>query len=288
MILRGDNAAFLVACLVALFLAYMELAPDGRTAVTFLAVAVVTMGLPHGAIDAWYAERRGFTGDGWQGSVVFYLWYTGLAVLTAVVWFLFPVFSLCVFLLISAWHFSGDWRDHLVSLERLAAGITLVSLPALFHPESVQVLYSALTGEPSSTIVVAQSFSAVVFGVFLFLSILYRAPRQPQFLFESSILLVCAWALPPITFFLVYFCGLHSVRHLLRVLKGAGYRVGLSAFLHTLLAVLIAMTAWIIFPAHIEIEQLLLGTVFIGLASLTVPHMLLHDVLAHLHKAENS
>ena len=48
------------------------------------------------------------------------------------------------------------------------------------------------------------------------------------------------------------------------------------------------MTAWIIFPAHIEIEQLLLGTVFIGLASLTVPHMLLHDVLAHLHEAENS
>ena len=279
MILREDNTAFVVVCGIALSLAFLDFPANTRYELILLVTAVVALGLPHGALDAWYAEDRGFSGDGWRGSLAFYLAYVSLATVTAIAWLLFPATSLCFFLAISAWHFSGDWRDVLTQRERLTAGLTLVSLPALFHPESVELLYEALAVQQATKIVTAQTYIALVSGTLLMISTLRVAPKHPHLLLEISLILVCAWALAPITFFLVYFCGLHSIRHMLRLLDGVSYKVGISALVHCLLAVLAALAVWKVAPAALTIDEYLLSAVFIGLAALTVPHMLIHDVL---------
>jgi hypothetical protein len=66
---------------------------------------------------------------------------------------------------------------------------------------------------------------------------------------------------------------------MLRLLDGVSYKVGISALVHCLLAVLAALAVWKVAPAALTIDEYLLSAVFIGLAALTVPHMLIHDVL---------
>ncbi|WP_213686115.1 Brp/Blh family beta-carotene 15,15'-dioxygenase [Roseicyclus sp.] len=90
---------------------------------------------------------------------------------------------------------------------------------------------------------------------------------------------VAALALPPLLFFIVCFCGLHSVRHFTQTLQSvpkSGQAVLISA-VPSCTVVVIAGIAWVLLPQ--TDVQLSLQIVFIGLAALTVPDMLLVDRL---------
>jgi Brp/Blh family beta-carotene 15,15'-monooxygenase len=87
-----------------------------------------------------------------------------------------------------------------------------------------------------------------------------------------------ALLLHPLVFFTCYFALLHSPRHLLETAQGLGitslkriYLVTLPVLLATLL--LAGLAYWLLPP--IGIAARVLRIVFIGLAALTVPHMLL-------------
>jgi Brp/Blh family beta-carotene 15,15'-monooxygenase len=84
--------------------------------------------------------------------------------------------------------------------------------------------------------------------------------------------------LHPLVFFTCYFALLHSPRHLLETAQGLGmtglkriYLATLPVLLATLL--LAGLAYWLLPP--IGMAARVLRIVFIGLAALTVPHMLL-------------
>jgi Brp/Blh family beta-carotene 15,15'-monooxygenase len=80
-------------------------------------------------------------------------------------------------------------------------------------------------------------------------------------------------------FFIVYFCGLHSVRHLregFREEHGHGRRLTLLIVAaYTLAPLLMAGVFLWATAGTASLDDQLLRVVFIGLAALTVPHMAL-------------
>ena len=86
-----------------------------------------------------------------------------------------------------------------------------------------------------------------------------------------------AIAAPPLVGFTVYFCGMHSARHLLRTAERARLswlRLALVACVPMLGTVATGFVAWRLM-AQLPVDAVAIRIVFIGLAALTVPHMVI-------------
>jgi Brp/Blh family beta-carotene 15,15'-monooxygenase len=95
-----------------------------------------------------------------------------------------------------------------------------------------------------------------------------------------------ALLLQPLVFFTSYFALLHSPRHLLETAEALGInslkRICRATLPIVLATLVLAVFAYFLLP-RIRLDARLLRIVFIGLAALTVPHMLL-DMLANAAK----
>jgi Brp/Blh family beta-carotene 15,15'-monooxygenase len=246
--------------------------------VLMLAIGVAIAGLPHGALDPWVARRAGLWRS-WRGAVGFHLAYVGAAAVVVLAWQFAPNISLALFLAVSAWHFAGDWRAALPAPLRAAAGLALLALPAWRWPLDVAGHFDVLAGAEGRVLAgvlasVGPWLAAAMVGAALVA--LRRAPAAAA---ELVALGALALLLPPLAYFTVYFCALHSPRHLrlaaVGVAASARRRMAGVALLYTVLTVLVATLAW---PWWVNASAPtwsadLQRLVFIGLAALTVPHM---------------
>ncbi|MFW5654207.1 MAG: Brp/Blh family beta-carotene 15,15'-dioxygenase, partial [Roseicyclus sp.] len=84
-----------------------------------------------------------------------------------------------------------------------------------------------------------------------------------------------------LAYFFVFFCGLHSVRHMQEVARvlGLDWRESLRRVLWPTLATLalLAAAGLLLVRRDVSLDASLMQVVFIGFAALTVPHMLLVD-----------
>ena len=251
---------------------------SGQALVAVLAVAVALTGLPHGALDPWIARRAGLW-KGRLGWVVFNLAYVAMAALVVAFWWLAPGPSLALFLAISAWHFAGDWRPHLPGWARGLAGLALLALPAWRWPAEVDAAFALLAGPEGSMIAIGMALAAPWLAVGMAAAALVSLRRSPATAIELAAVAALALLLPPLVYFIVYFCALHSLRHLRMAARDADtasrWRMAGVASLYTLLTLVAAMAAWPwLASATSTPDGDLLRLVFIGLAALTLPHML--------------
>ena len=83
---------------------------------------------------------------------------------------------------------------------------------------------------------------------------------------------------PPLVAFTVFFCGMHSARHILRAAEYSGHweiRLLAVAALLPMLGVLAASAGAWYFLQDTALDARVVQIVFVGLAALTVPHMAL-------------
>ena len=241
-----------------------------------LALAVIILGLPHGALDPWIARREGFLRSPWR----FAGQYLGLALLVVVVWWLFPVFSLGAFLLISAWHFGQDWAGLAPPWQRLVLGLGLLALPAASNSEQVQLIFTLLSSPQGAMLGQALTLIAwITTPLMLAIALAFGWQRQWSASLEVVALVVLAWLVPALIYFIVYFCFLHSPRHLRHCLEDTEPdlrpRALGSAAGYSLLTLVFALPFGLYLTRLNDIETALVQLVFIGLAALTVPHMVL-------------
>ena len=117
---------FRAAALLMLLLGFIAGSAAGWIQLLMLGIFVAFLGIPHGAFDPFIAKSRGL----WRtapGLAAFIVVYVGLAIAVIALWILFPVVSLVVFLLISAWHFGADWSPNIVV--RCGMGMIILGLP---------------------------------------------------------------------------------------------------------------------------------------------------------------
>lgn len=243
-----------------------------------LAVVVVVLGLPHGALDPWIAETIGLSKTRTQ-AVLFNLGYVIIAALVVLLWVWFPVPSLLFFLMISAWHFSGDWSKTMVRPLRWCAGAALLLMPIGFHTQTVAEIFAHLSGEGGAALAYALAIPEQwLIILMLVLSGIAMWLRQWQTALEYAVLLGLAYTAPPLIYFALYFSLLHSPRHLLGLFRRADpdhhLRLIRMLLVYTGATLLLALPLWWLWSS-LPIDSVILRLVFIGLAAVTVPHMML-------------
>ena len=109
----------------------------------------------------------------------------------------------------------------------------------------------------------------------------FRSHRQESL--EMASVAILAIFAPPLIAFTVFFCGMHSARHILRsltalkILESSSFKISLAAIFGTLLFVYIAASIAWLFQSSNSLDARIIQIVFVGLAALTVPHMILID-----------
>jgi hypothetical protein len=258
---------------------WLRTQPGLALQLTVLGGLVVMAGLPHGALDVAIALRRGWL-ETWRSGLVFHLAYVALAAVVVGLWLIQPLATLCAFLLISAWHFGGDWALSRLPALRMLLGVSLLSLPALKHPEQVSALYEFLAPGRGADLAHGQSLFAPAGSICLLVLALWAArARQWSDGVELLVLLIGGVWLPPLIFFAVYFCALHSPRNFLiewGQWEGSGTHRRILLLTYTgAAAASMAALLWLQARMALSLEAALARTLFIGLAALTVPHMAL-------------
>jgi len=253
-------------------------------------VLIAVLGLPHGALDAVFA-RQLFRLKGLLGWALFSLAYVGLAAVVVSVWAAAPTLFLWGFLLASAWHFAGDPVAGTPWVTRALYGGLIIVLPAMLHGSELQRLLGMVAG-PASAAVIAPVLAQMVLpwlgATVLAGAMLARRSRHAAV--ELAALAAVAVAAPPLVSFTVYFCVMHSPRHILRTFASfppAPWRLPLATALKPTLVVFVAL-ATLVGPLmtsaafgwrsiDLSTQTWLMQVVFVGLAALTLPHMVLME-----------
>lgn len=271
-----QTAVFLAGTLALCAITH-TLEPGAAAQALLLAPAVAILGLPHGALD-WPLARGLWQLEGAGGQARFSLLYLGLAAAVLSVWLVLPGPALLLFVCYSALHFSRDWAGA-PRLWQWSGGLATVGAPALTHGAEVDAIFTVLATDAAAQTATTLLAGAGLAGLAALLIACFR-DRAPQALAEQIGIWGAALVLPPLVYFIAYFCLLHSVRHLtgtLRTLPDRGAVLGQAALV-TGMTVAMAAVAFLALPTETLRDAALLQVVFIGLASLTVPHMLLVEM----------
>lgn len=251
--------------------------------------AVIIIGLPHGAFDGAVYALLPDKGRA-QSLVRFTLLYSLLALIIIGLWLLAPILSLIGFLGLSAYHFGKGDTDGFHGLARLIAiiahgGLVTVFLP-IWHDEAAMRYFAALTfrspdelGLLSSLLFVGCSLwilSLITYARMAFVNPYYRGR-----FFEVIALAIVMGALPIIPAFAFYFCAIHSRRHFTALFFAtravAPHRLWPLAGGLSCASWLAGGIALFLLMQHQSFAISAIQIIFIGLAALTVPHMILVD-----------
>lgn len=205
-------------------------------------------------------------------------------------WMLVPTFALICFLAISVWHFAGDWETKAPLVVRLVVAGAVIVLPCLCYSAEVGAIFALLIRPDAAVELAAILRIASAFWLAAFLiCCLYLCARQPWAALEALSLGMSALLLPPLLHFVPYFCGLHSPRHLTGTYKQLGLtrpkQILRALGPTTMVTCLMAFAAYY-FVRSTDPSGGILRIVFIGLAALTVPHMLV--IKAHNRSTSRS
>ncbi len=259
-------------------------------------LAVMLVGLPHGAFDGAIAFCLGM-GRSTGRIISFCIVYLVLAGLFVMVWSLSAVFALACFVMLSIVHFGSCDAQHIANpfsgrLNRLFTfcliwthgGIVTICL-SYFHLQDVDRLFIMLAGD--NAVLVTDLLEILwplwLAGVVIYALVASRHHQLVRPLAELAILSGVMAVLPPLAGFAVYFCLVHSRRHFLTIFAAMKSVLPVSMIIRT--AALLTLASWLMAAAgywiqtyfSVSIDDAMLRTVFILLAALTLPHMILVD-----------
>ena len=272
---------YVLIATVSLAATYFGVGFSNEMVVVLLCVGVGLLGLPHGALDPQVARNAGLW-HSYRELASFLLIYASIAAAAFWLWTLLPAPALLTFLIVSAIHFSVDWKESLPTILRLPIGIAIIILPTWQHPDTVDSVFATLTAEPSAAALVNTlgAFGPTILAV----SIVGAAVAAREH-FRSSLEIVLTIALAivlhPLLFFAIYFCFLHSPRHCLEIYEQTArvHRENLRRYgvIFGGVGVLILIFIAASFESP-DWAQTAPAAIFMGLAALTIPHMLLMNL----------
>lgn len=253
-------------------------------------VGLVFLGIPHGGNDFFYRKEKNTT-----GSAKFLVMYLGVMLLYLALWYVWPMLSLALFLLISIHHFgqSNFNTNRIWSLDSILWGSWLVVFPVLKHSQEVFGIFSTMLGRPGATFSDIENLNnsgllivSIVF-VLLYVAVLYRTHRSSWFwyLIQWFLVTVWYWLTPLLLGFVVVFCFWHALQSMqyqldyVRVNYNQNRKKTLMGFVPFGLMALVGMA----FLLRFDLESNL-GFAFVLLSLVTLPHVVVMDGLYRNHK----
>jgi len=263
---------------------------------------ILIIGVSHGSLDNLKGKKllKIFKIN---NILIFYLSYLILAISIIIFWTLFPATTLILFLIVASFHFGKEDTQFLIDENSyfnqflfLFKGSLIILAPLLFHfDETVNIFklllinnetfYSILNIIENNKLINIGIILSTLSSIFLFLR-KFELKKFTIFLDYFSIIIINYYFTPLIAF-TIYFCFLHSIRHsisLIFELDQGSLKNGLVIFTKKALPLTI-LTATFCFIGLYFLNKIygfdnsILKLIFIGLASLTFPHILLEYLI---------
>ena len=258
-------------------------------------ICVVFIGLPHGAMDGALAAHFGWM-ESKKKAATFLIGYVAMAALVVGFWFVAPAISFIIFLGISMYHFgkgdvNTDGEEPSVT-ESLARGGVVIGGISQFHRVDADEIFQVLIGSNTELVWLFLNSVVPMTLIFAILSMVNKnTGERGSFLAEIAGLALIFSILPPLVGFAIYFCLIHSIRHFASMRAMISDTITkLQITKTTILFSAISWAAGLIILAqqssNIGFEPALLQVIFIGLAALTVPHMILVDGYTEYQKSQ--
>ena len=243
-------------------------------------------GLAHGSLDLDIARHKGIVNNNFE-ILLFLSTYILIPVVFFFSWINFPNLLFIIFLTLSILHFGiSDCieKSKFAFVEVLIRGILVISLPFKFHLEETVEIFSfffvdsLFLIETSKYINYLYFFLIILISIWLLKSWLTYTNKNQFFLViqEFVLLFFCFWFFEPLLSFFIYFCFLHSTRHLLDEKSNLDLKFS-ELFFKTIPMTVITVLFFTLIYNYLkdDINLLQINYIVVGLSSLTVSHILL-------------
>ena len=271
---------------------------------------ILVIGVSHGSLDHIKGKRLLKIFD-IKNVFFFYVSYILLAIFIIIAWVLLPAISLLLFLVVASYHFGKEDTQFLTTNNNLInqllfffKGSLIILAPMFFHFDETVTIYKFLLVEDeafytildyieTNKILLIGIVLSTLSSVLLFIKE-FEIKKFVIFLDYFSIIIL-NYYLSPLVAFTLYFCFLHSLRHTITLIfeiDNFDFNNGLIKFLKKALPLTILTAVFCVISLFFlnniyDLNSSILKVIFIGLASLTFPHILLEYLLEKYEKQSN-
>jgi Brp/Blh family beta-carotene 15,15'-monooxygenase len=263
---------------------------------------ILSIGVSHGALDN-LKGRKLFQIFGISNFFIFYFSYILISLIIIVLWIIVPTISLMIFLILASHHFGKEDTQFLMSensyLNQLLfflKGSLIIFAPMYFHfDETISIFKSLLIDNETffESLNLIETNKILLYGIIVstLSSILLFTKnfelKKFTIFFDYFSILIVNYYFSPLVAFTIYFCFLHSVRHsisLISQLDENSIANGLKIFIKKALPLTILTATFCFLGLYLlnntyNFDSSILKIIFIGLASLTFPHILLEYLI---------
>ena len=271
---------------------------------------ILIVGVSHGSLDHKKGGRI-FKILNIKNISIFYFLYASLAALIVIMWIIAPSISLIIFLIVASYHFGKEdtqflvnKTSHFVRFLFFFKGSLIILAPMFFHfGETVSIFklllidnenfYTSLEFIETNKILLIGLILSTLSSILLFLN--EFEIKKFIIFFDYFSILILNYYFTPLIAFTVYFCFLHSIRHsisLIHEINSLNFYEGLKNFIKkalplTILTAILCLIGMFFLMNSYDLNSSILKLIFIGLASLTFPHILLEYLLEKNEKQKN-
>ncbi|MFL2888670.1 MAG: Brp/Blh family beta-carotene 15,15'-dioxygenase [Candidatus Pelagibacter sp.] len=269
---------------------------------------IITFGISHGALDNLKGKKL-INYFGYKNIIIFYLSYILISLFVILLWITFPTLILSIFLLVACYHFGKEDTAFLLEKDKFSKsigindfiyfskGLLIIVAPLYFHNEETLSIFKLL-GADSLFLIKFQNdlmweyhkilgwISFIGYIVFMHIN-LKDGGYEASHCFDFIPIVILNAVLTPLLAFTVYFCFIHSFKHsvsLIYLLDNKNFKNGVKKFLKkalplTLVTAILFILGVYILTNYYVLDDAIMKVVFIGLASLTFPHILLEYLI---------
>ena len=255
---------------------------------------ILTIGISHGSLDHIKGKKL-IKILGFKSSSIFYFGYIFIGLITICVWLLFPKFLLFLFLIVAAFHFGKEDSEFInknrnFELIYFLKGSIIIVSPLLFHKSETLSIFNSLNFDISGNILINNEILYLFILLSLISNIILSLNKsidtKSLLLMDYLSIIILNYFFNPIIAFTIYFCFLHSIRHSISLIKKIDKNIkkGIPIFLKramplTIVTIFIYLFSIYFLNNYNEFNETVYKAIFIGLASLTFPHILLEYLL---------
>ena len=256
---------------------------------------ILSLGISHGALDHIKGKKL-LKILNYKSTSTFYIFYIFIVASVIILWLLFPKILLLFFLIVASFHFGKEDSEFIDSKSNLDLiyffkGSLVITAPLLFHKNETLNIFDNLNFDISQSSFISNEFLYLFIAISLVANIIISLNKQMDIksllLMDFISILLLNYFLNPILAFTVYFCFLHSIRHSFKLsneLNKKNFIKGFKEFLIkamplTILTAILFLISLFFLNNYYFLDNAISKVIFIGLASLTFPHILLEYLL---------
>ena len=271
---------------------------------------ILSIGISHGSLDNVKGEKL-LKILKINNNSIFYLLYSLITIAVIVLWMIFPTICLIIFLIVASYHFGKEDTQFLIIANSYSnqilffiKGSLIILAPIYFHfDETINIFKLLLVNNENFYYLLdfIETNNILLFCIILSTLahiILFGKNfeiKKFAIFFDYFSILILNFYFSPLLAFTVYFCFLHSVRHSITLILeldnhdlGSGFKKFLKKALPlTILTAIVSLIGLYFLNNTYNLDSSILKIIFIGLASLTFPHILLEYLLEKNEKQRN-